>query len=327
MLGAGFLSGKEFTNFFYGQDTLFSSLIVFFVLFLSFSFLLTSDVENNSKCFIFFGCLFYFCNFIVASSMVAAADSLSYSIFTNIEGLPIFSVALLILVNIILIGGVKGVKRLNFILVPIILISVILIVILPSDKVAVESGLVKPSAIFTYSGLNLSLAVPLISRLGKGESKPVCFISAFLAAVVISSLIYALSLCLNGCDVSVISSDLPILQILVDKKSLYLCYVLVVFIGITTSLTSTYYAVYNLFSDMKFGIVGKIILPSVCFFVSRLGFHDIVGKIYPLIGIIGIFSLIIFAVELFFFRRLRPKNTLKRQVDTVLQSPSLQGRV
>ncbi len=327
MLGAGFLSGKELTAFFYGQDSLLVTLIIFLILFLAFSFLLAADVENNCNCYLVFGCFFYLGNFIVASSMLAAADSLSYEIFNNIEGLPIFSVAALIFINIILISGVKGIKRLNLILVPFIVASAIVIVFLSNDKVAIKNGLVQPSALLTYCGLNLTLTAPLISRLGRGESKRVCFVSAFFAAVVISSLIYAFSLCLNGCDVVAISSDLPILQILANRKSLYLYYILVLFVGIITSLTSVYYCIYNLFTDLKFGTIGKILLPSACFLVSRLGFYDIVGKIYPLIGVIGILSIIIFGVELFFFRKRRPKNTSKRQVSTILPSPSLQGRV
>lgn len=327
MLGAGFLSGKEFTNFFYGQDSLLAPLIIFFVLFLAFIFLLASDVENNCNSYLVFGCFFYLGNFIVASSMAAAADSLSYVIFKNIEGLPIFSVAALIFVNIILIGGVKGIKRINLILVPFVVISAIVIVVLPNDTVAIKNGIVQPSALLTYCGLNLTLTIPLISRLGRGESKSVCFVAAFFAALIISLLIYAFSLCLNGCDVVAISSDLPILQILASRKSLYLCYILVLLLGIITSLTSAYYSVYNLFSDVKFGVVGKILLPSACFLISRLGFYDIVGKIYPIIGVMGIFSIIIFAVELFFFRKRRRKNTLKRQVNTKLPYPSLQDRV
>lgn len=327
MLGAAFLSGKEFTKFFYGQDSLFSALIIFFVLFLSFTFLLVSDVEKNSKCYLVFGCLFYFGNFIVASSMVAAVDSLSYTLFPNIQEMPIFSVTVLIFVNILLICGFQGIKRFSLMLVPFVVVAAIVIVFIPNDKVSIKSGLIQPSALLTYCGLNISLSVPLISRLGRGEGKHVCIISAFFAALIISTLIYVFSLCLNGCDISVIASDLPILQILADKKSFYLCYILVLFVGVITSLTSTYYPIYNLFSDFKFGIIGKILLPSVCFLVSRLGFYDIVGKIYPLIGVIGILSLIIFAVELFFFRRRRPKNTLRRQADTVLPYRSLQGRV
>lgn len=162
MLGAGFLSGKEFTNFFCGQDSLLAPLIIFFVLFLAFLFLLASDVENNCNSYLVFGCFFYLGNFIVASSMAAAADSLSYVIFKNIEGLPIFSVAALIFVNIILIGGVNGIKRLNLILVPFVVISAIVIVVLPNDKVAIKNGLVQPSALLTYCGLNLTLTIPLI---------------------------------------------------------------------------------------------------------------------------------------------------------------------
>lgn len=143
-MGAGFLSGKEIYEFLCGQDILLNSVFIFILFCLITFFLLKFDLEKNSfvykysKIFLFLG------NFVIMCGMLSAVDSLFLLLFPWSENLPVFSLISVIISNAVMFGGTRGVKNVNAFLVPIIIVVILFMVFLPSDKVIVSANTIRP---------------------------------------------------------------------------------------------------------------------------------------------------------------------------------------
>lgn len=303
-MGAGFLSGKEIYEFLCGQDILLNSVFIFILFCLITFFLLKFDLEKNSfvykysKIFLFLG------NFVIMCGMLSAVDSLFLLLFPWSENLPVFSLITVIISNAVMFGGTRGVKNVNAFLVPIIIVVILFMVFLPSDKVIVSTNTIRPFKVASYSGLNLFLAVPVLVSIGKGEKTSVCLAASLISSLLLSLLIFCLFICISGCERSVTESDMPVLTLLSHNKVFYVIYIFVLYFGILTTLLSAHYPLFNYFSDGLWGNVGRVILTLSAVIVSKIGFYNIVAKVYPIIGGIGFVMILIFACEIF-FRKVR----------------------
>lgn len=303
-MGAGFLSGKEIYEFLCGQDILLNSVFIFILFCLITFFLLKFDLEKNSfvykysKIFLFLG------NFVIMCGMLSAVDSLFLLLFPWSENLPVFSLITVIISNAVMFGGTRGLKNVNAFLVPIIIVVILFMVFLPSDKVIVSTNTIRPFKVASYSGLNLFLAVPVLVSIGKGEKTSVCLAASLISSLLLSLLIFCLFICISGCERSVTESDMPVLTLLSHNKVFYVIYIFVLYFGILTTLLSAHYPLFNYFSDGLWGNVGRVILTLSAVIVSKIGFYNIVAKVYPIIGGIGFVMILIFACEIF-FRKVR----------------------
>lgn len=303
-MGAGFLSGKEIYEFLCGQDILLNSVFIFILFCLITFFLLKFDLEKNSfvykysKIFLFLG------NFVIMCGMLSAVDSLFLILFPWSENLPVFSLITVIISNAVMFGGTRGLKNVNAFLVPIIIVVILFMVFLPSDKVIVSTNTIRPFKVASYSGLNLFLAVPVLVSIGKGEKTSVCLAASLISSLLLSLLIFCLFICISGCERSVTESDMPVLTLLSHNKVFYVIYIFVLYFGILTTLLSAHYPLFNYFSNGLWGNVGRVILTLSAVIVSKIGFYNIVAKVYPIIGGIGFVMILIFACEIF-FRKVR----------------------
>ena len=236
--------------------------------------------------------------------MLSAVDSLFLLLFPWSENLPVFSLITVIISNAVMFGGTRGLKNVNAFLVPIIIVVILFMVFLPSDKVIVSTNTIRPFKVASYSGLNLFLAVPVLVSIGKGEKTSVCLAASLISSLLLSLLIFCLFICISGCERSVTESDMPVLTLLSHNKVFYVIYIFVLYFGILTTLLSAHYPLFNYFSDGLWGNVGRVILTLSAVIVSKIGFYNIVAKVYPIIGGIGFVMILIFACEIF-FRKVR----------------------
>ncbi len=306
ILGAGFISGKEIYEFFYGQNI----LIVTPILFIFFSsvlyFSLRFDLNERCRLYALSKPIFIIGNFIIGSGMLSAVDCLFILLFPWSGKYQIFSFLTAVFSSVVMLGGKKWLKIVNFVLVPIMIFVIIFFVFIPySDNR--HDGDVNLYKIASYGGLNLLLAMPITCNLGEGESRKVSAIAALFSSLVISLLIYMIFSCVKNSDSL---SDLPVLQILNKNRVVYVIYVFVLFIGILTTLLGAHFTVFSYFDDSKRGILLKIFLTIFMFAFSKIGFQNIVGKVYPAMGIIDFIIIIIYVFERFFFPKGRPKDTL-----------------
>ena len=316
VLGAGFLSGKEIYEFIDGQDILLSSFFIFLLFSLITSFLLSTELKQTPIYKISYF-IFFFGNLVITCGMLSAVDSLFTIIFPWSKGTMIFPIITIIFSNVVMFGGTKSLKNVNTFLVPLIILVIILFVFIPYDNVVIKNGKINPIKLSSYVGLNMFLAIPVISNLGKKESKRVIILASIISALVLSLLVFMIHTTIVGNSLKVLNSDLPILQILSNNKFLYICYILVLYFGIITTLLSAHYPLFYTFKDTFYGNFCRVILTVLCVVLSRIGFHNIISKVYPVLGIVGLCFIVIFAVYLLFSRKKRQQDTLKPLKDRV----------
>lgn len=307
VLGAGFVSGKEIYEFFNGQN-IYAVMFTLFVLFFGISFMALSNGLNRSRIYNKTSALFLIGNFIIGSGMFSAIDSLFAIIFPWSYKLSIFSFLTAIFSSLVTVGGKKWLKTVNAILVPVMILVIATFVFIPYKSTVDFSGGYDIMKIFSYCGLNLFLALPVLSGLGEGESRKVSLTASVLSSLTITILLYMIFSCLKNQNFSKI--DLPVLFVVKDNGVLYVTYVFVLFIGILTTLLSAHYTVFNFFDNSRKGNVFRVIFTVAMFVFSKIGFGNIVSIVYPYMGGAGIIAIFIYAFELFFFPKSQPEGTL-----------------
>lgn len=322
VLGAGFLSGKEIVTFFQGGNPIIISLIVFVIFFSVIFFFLAFPKILDGKILILVKAILLSGNVIISVGMLSAIDSIFNLQFPIFYDLPIFSIIALLLANLVAINEKEGLQKANCFLVPIIVLVFLIIFLFSGDKSLVKTDKILPKNIISYCGLNLTLLLPLLSRLGEGENKKVLLLSSFLSSFVVAIGVFGVFLLTSSLNSNALNSDLPILKMLEDNVFLHRIYQIILIFGILTSLFGSYYPVFNFFSNDFFGSVGKIISCLIIFLLSRLSFSSVVSIIYPVFGFCGFILIVILIFSRFFFQALLPKNTLAQPKDKESPYPS-----
>lgn len=325
IIGTGFLSGKEAAAFFNGQDPLIICGIIFLTFFLIIFFFLRFSEILDENAFIVLKAALLCGNFIISAGMLSAIDSIFYLQFPIFEGIPVFSILSLLLANLVAINGKRGLEKANCFLIPVIVFVLIITVLFVPNKTLVSSGKVVPNKIISYCGLNLTLILPLLSRLGANEDKKVLVLSSLISALTVSLGLLGIFSLISGLDASVLSSDLPILKSLEGSALINFVYLCILIFGILTSTFGAYYPLFNFFSNGFWGSVGKILLCVSLFIFSRLTFSAVVSKVYPVFGVCGFIVIVILIFSRFFFPKRKRKSTLSPPKSTALPSPSSQG--
>ena len=306
ILGAGFVSGKEIYEFFYGQNIYLVSTILFIMFSSVLYFSLRFDLKNECRLFGYTKPLFIIGNFIIASGMLSAVDSLFLLILPASHKFQPFSLITVIFSTFVMFGGKRWLKIVNTILVPAMIFVIVVLVFIPYSDTSGNGFGVNLYKLASYGGLNLFLAMPVMVNLGEGENRKVSLISAIFSAFVVSVLVYMIYSCV--CNLKIVS-DLPVLQILKENKTAYLVYVFVLFAGILTTLLGAHFAVFNYFDYSKRGILLKVLLTVGMFAFSKIGFQKIISDVYPVMGIVNFAVILIYAFERFFFPKAQRKNT------------------
>lgn len=325
IIGAGFLSGKEVAVFFSGQDPLITCVLIFLAFFLIIFFFLRFYEILDENAFVILKAVLLCGNFIISAGMLSAIDGIFYLQFPVFNGIPVFSIISLLLANVVAINGKSGLEKANCFLIPVIVSVLIITVAVSPNKTLVSNGKIVPNKIISYCGLNLTLVLPLLSRLGANEDKKVLVISSLISALAVSLGLLVIFALISGLDVSLLSSDLPILKSLASNSVIYFVYLSILIIGILTSTFGAYYPLFNFFSNEFWGSVGKILLCVSLFIFSRLTFSEVVGKVYPVFGVCGFIVIIILIFSRFVFPKRKRKSTLPPLKNKELQFPSSRG--
>ena len=307
MLGAGYLSGREVYQFFSGTDPLLSVAFVFILLFLGQFFILSSDFEKKSRLYKPIIAISYLGNIFIMSGMLSCINTIALTAFNSRSLSTAITIGVLIVSNLIQFSGAGGLKRVNLVLVPIILITLIFVVFIPNKITYVSSGKIAPISCLSYAGLNLFLGMPILMILGKNKAKTTSFFAAMLSSAVLAVLIFLIYASLSGSGVDALYSDIPLLNLINKHGVAVICYYFVLTFGVLTTLFSAHYSVFQILDNTFIGILYKILLSITAFLISRLSFLNIVAYIYPFIGIIGGILIIILVFEQAFF----PKKPLK----------------
>lgn len=326
-IGAGFASGKEIATYF-SRFGFFSIILAIMAGFLFYFFMKICLIVGKKvgatggiyrTCFGRFGNVIkgivIIATFITVGSMLAGAFEI-FGIFLS----PFINILLLIflmfLVGIIVIKNYAMITKVNSLLIPALLGAIFITCIvfltdknydLVIDKISLFQGF---SSLFSYVSFNmLSTGIFLIEVGAKYDEKQIKTASFFSSSIITFFIILAgVSLFLGGDRV--MDSSLPLVSLARGLNGfLNISMIVVVFIGLTTSLISDVY-VLGLYAGniCKNKILTIFLILLIGFLISLMGFSFIVVNLYALLGGLGI--LFLFAI-VFCYMKFRVKSNKK----------------
>lgn len=293
IVGVGFATGREIGNFFLNGKYIFLSVGIFVCFFAVFCWLIISiknkynieSVTQFNK--VIFGKLDYVLNifllilFIVTSSaMLSGCDNIFCKIFDL--KLPIFSMFLSIITFFVILGGVKCIKRISNIVMPILIVMIAINVIGNFNIGLFEGGGVGLSIVMPllFCGENCVTLISVLLKT-KSEQNKLSIISSLLLGIIILISLFAIN--------SVKTYDMPLVE---TSKNLgnvfYLFYIICVVSALFITLQISSYNSLEICSKNKqdkWFIALLIILFNQA--LSFLGFTFIVKYLYAIVGFLG----------------------------------------
>lgn len=323
ILGAGFASGKELVNFFarFKEMGIIGFLITCFLL--SISFMAILDLIKNShakdyKQFLneVFGekiakileVLNTTFLFIIFSAMLAGGGAVLSSIFGI--NFKLCTVIFSFIIFISLFFGQKSVILINSILCPILifggaLIGIYIYFFETIQTININDNAITQSIVYTSFNIITTISVLFGVRNLILNNKVVVFSGIlgglfifFIGIFLILSLVYNYDL--------IKYEDLPILYIIKDVNIIKLIYTSVILMAIYTTALGNGFALENIIYEKinKKRIFIKILILLLGIFVSFIGFSNMVEKIYPIFGYLGLFQLITIFI-LFYLKKMK----------------------
>lgn len=212
-----------------------------------------------------------FVNFLVLATVLAAAEYLAYELFGFHGGAVVTGIAALIANS----SGMRGIKAVNAVLVPVIIALVVLI--LSRKGFSPVTGRVRVLSPLLYSAMNaLSAGLVTAKISGSLTRKGALCVSAIIAASVSALLLMVRSAIVGSAD-----SDMPLYSTSLNN-GLGIAGAVVIYSAIFTTAAGT------------LGVAAKensafspIITVSFAFLVSSVGFGNLVKYTYPFIGAVG----------------------------------------
>lgn len=298
VVGSGFSSGKEIMVFFsrFGVLSYLYIILAGFLFFLLFYFFLSHGKKiakflEKSK---LLNIVIAFISLIFCASMFAGIKSL-FEYFPT--WLYVLSVVLLVLGCVVItLKGIKGFERLNLILMPAtsIVFLVVLVYALPiSSNFSISTN---SWAGFLYSplyvALNTSMSGLVIAKVGEGLSKKQTFFASLFSVLLLLVFLLLGNFVLQRNSESFIS-EMPFLYLMRDNSFMFVLAYIVVLVGCFTTLISQCLTLKSFFENfVKNQFCVSLVSVLIPFFISVLGFSQIISFLYPICSVLGIFVLI-----------------------------------
>ena len=311
IIGAGFASGRELLVYFQNdmKYIAFCGLILLVSFFCMGRFFLNYgnkiDVDNISQLVKtdnkwlskILLVVIIFCYFTSASTMVAGVGELSFSIFKN--HFSIITIATIVVAILCVAKGIGGLKIVNSILVPVILLFVVVVSVITihsEDGIAVAyTGNTLYNVVFDgvmYSAMNLLLASLVLARLGGGMNKREIDLSSVISAVLIT-VVAVVFLLAMATDELLKYAPMPIVY-LSENISVCIKYfsVVMIFFGIFTTLISAYFALVEWANSHTKNVwLSAVLVVVATYLFSKIGFLKIVEIFYPIQSFVGMILL------------------------------------
>ena len=304
-IGAGFVSGKEISNFFnvYGNFAYLMALIMGIFYYFTLKLFFRCSNHNPFEKSKALDYTVAFSQFISLTAMIAGLNS----VLCNYFGSTVLFYITCITCFIIILCGLKGLTRTNALLMPILLVFILFVgfhAISNAQTFEIEvidnSPLKIISYIFIYIGLDLFSCYPICMVLGKNTSRKEKTAISAIVGIAITILISCYLVSVLKKDTDFIYFDLPILNYTIanfDYLYLFACVVLT--IGIATTLLSNGFVLYDisnkLYKNNKFIVF--LALFCAAFILSFVGFSAIVEFFYPVNGIIGLALVVLLIIK------------------------------
>lgn len=312
VIGAGFISGKEIIRFFGGGFLLPASYFCM-ILFFLFTYLLLivgkkygSFAAGTRAVFGKFDAaletVILSASLIIVGAMLAGIDSLMLSCFGISKNFPVASFLAIVFAYFVTGKGVKGLAAVNFLLVPIMIVSIVLFlgfygeINISTNFSGTDSGVYMT---LFYVSMNIFLSAPVLLELGAANEKKHFAAASFIASAVICVCVILIVSGIQHEGINAESAEMPLLYLFGKVKYFSSVFSVIVFFGIFTTLLSSYFPLYNYASRFKRKRVVDFIIFIMVFAVSRLGLDKIVLYLYPVLGFLGFLYISLSAVHIF----------------------------
>lgn len=294
-IGAGFSSGREVYVFFarFGWLSIPMAVFVGMCLYLLFMYFLNLKPHKNSAMYKVFEIVINIATFILCSTMFAGCYTL-----TDMIGFWILFLTLVISL-IQCFARLDGLKVVNYILLPLILVCIfVLAVISPLKVVVVGSGLAFSSCA-KYVGLNCILLSMFLIQIGENYTQKEKKTASIISSVVLVFFIILISLVVMGMDIDVATSNMPLVTLAFGEGKIFGFVVsLVVWAGLITTLVSGLFVVVNTTSKITIknhksvSNIISVIVVLACFAFSFVGWDFLTGKVYSVTGLMSIIVIV-----------------------------------
>ena len=298
-IGAGFISGREIAEFYCKDGRLSEKAYLTFILFFLFVYLL---LNVGKRCGGFNGfngrnygtwrkiisILYGISSIISASAMASGCEALINSFYGIYFKIPIFAILMIAISMLSAIYGLNLLKIINAVLVPVMVIGIVYIVFMhDTGEIIIEKTKSNTVSVYLYVGMNIWFSAPLIMQSGINNTNKKNILSAFFTSAIITFLIVIVSLKITGKS-ELLNEPMPLLHLAkgsVIKETIYLISTI---LAIYTTMSSSMYSMKNIFIKGNHVPQKTVILSAVIFAVSLFGFSNIVERLYPVIGVIGL---------------------------------------
>ena len=303
IIGAGFITGRELVGYFGVENfeiySLVSALLFFGGFYLIFSLGRAENSYNelHEKMLKNTGgklmsTAVIISAFVSLCSLFSAMDSLTKSL-GFFGGFPFLSIVAILVVSNTSKYGIKGLEKINSVLVPVILFALVLALAFKGDfklEFNVEFDGIKSTKTLLFVTMNIFINLPVIFSSARGKSKKTLLFSAIISALILSLLTFFMlgAIAVGGEKTG--SADMPLLSAVGGGYAML--FAVALFTALASSVTTAYYPLYEVAVKLD-GKRGVIVMGIVSFAFSRLGLKTIVDYVYPIIGGFGLIYVII----------------------------------
>lgn len=300
VVGAGLASGKEIAVYFNGLNPL---TTIFSGVFLGFFCALFMFAGKNN--FLFYPKWFRFitvvCSVITLSAMCAGAESLIKPV------VPFGGLIFTLLSIFIAFSGMKQIKLINTVMVPVIIIGIAILFIKNGETNL--SGAFSPFKPISYAALNLLIAGTLMADVGKTMTKKEIVLSGIISAIILSLMLFCL-----GCAVIGKDGEMPLYDV-ADKLGYgHIANALILLAIFTTMVSSAKIITDAISVKITSKVLSYFTCLVLCYPLSLLGFSALIAYGYPLVSVAGLVQLVMTILKTLpktaaFYSKIKQHNT------------------
>lgn len=322
MVGAGFASGKEISLFFLssGQYAILglfvSALLTTLILYKVIQIVQVRHIQNYQELIDYIlpkkipylgQILGQIINlFLLVSFYIMIAGFATY--FKQEVPLPmIIGILLILMITYIACkGNIQAIKKMNNIVIPILILVIIHIWFQNVDNQVLETMVTQETEAgciqaciraILYSSYNSILLIPIVIEVAKTiTSKEKAKMTAIGTGIGVFLLGYFLcTLLFQGATTSILKKDLPLLEVIkMIEPNFQKIYGIMIAIAIITSAIATVYGyLKNVTTTEKNYQKWLRILCITAVPISYIGFSNLINSIYPVFGIIGTIQILL----------------------------------
>ena len=310
VIGAGFATGQEVLLYF-GRSSIavpiFSGILLglFNAYFLAIGAKFNDKINEHmlqNKAKVLYDVCMFICAYITFIAMFSGVETL----FVKIFDIKYTSLAWVVAAGFIAANGLRFMKGLNSVAVPVILLLTVVIFVYSDKEKA--SGAYNFFNGITYAAMNVMLSMGVMIRLGKTATKKSIWASGCATAVVMATMLALITLVVKKSG-----GEMPVYAA-ADKVGLKYAAGAVILLSVFTTMVSALETAAEIIvTDEKKKTTGVIFVTLLSLpFVGLFSFEDIVDYYYPVVSGMGILIVIVLSVFVIFKKR---DGKIKKSVD------------